>query len=235
MEMDDIKLTDEVNNYAIEQEKKGNTAIFAAKNGQLVAIISIADQIREDAVDALKELREHGIKQMIMLTGDNAHTAKRVADQLGLDGYHAEQLPVDKVKFVEKLQNEGHKVAMIGDGINDAPSIAKADIGLAMGEGGTDVSMETADVVLMADKLKQFSHAYALAKVTVRNMKQNMGFAVGTVFVLLLGVLVGSIHLASGMFVHEASILVVILNGMRLIRFNREPSEKKIKPLPAHA
>lgn len=86
MEMDDIKLTDEVNNYAIEQEKKGNTAIFAAKNGQLVAIISIADQIREDAVDALKELREHGIKQMIMLTGDNAHTAKRVADQLGLDG-----------------------------------------------------------------------------------------------------------------------------------------------------
>ena len=95
--------------------------------------------------------------------------------------------------------------------------------------------METADVVLMADKLKQFSHAYALAKVTVRNMKQNMGFAVGTVFVLLLGVLVGSIHLASGMFVHEASILVVILNGMRLIRFNREPSEKKIKPLPAHA
>lgn len=150
-------------------------------------------------------------------------------------GYHAEQLPVDKVKFVEKLQNEGHKVAMIGDGINDAPSIAKADIGLAMGEGGTDVSMETADVVLMADKLKQFSHAYALAKVTVRNMKQNMGFAVGTVFVLLLGVLVGSIHLASGMFVHEASILVVILNGMRLIRFNREPSEKKIKPLPAHA
>ncbi|MFC0015156.1 MULTISPECIES: cation-translocating P-type ATPase [Allobacillus] len=235
MEMDGVKLTDEVNNYAIEQEKKGNTAIFAAKNGQLVAIISIADQIREDAIDALKELREHGIKQMIMLTGDNAHTAKRVADQLGLDGYHAEQLPVDKVKFVEKLQNEGHKVAMIGDGINDAPSIAKADIGLAMGEGGTDVSMETADVVLMADKLKQFSHAYALAKVTVRNMKQNMAFAVGTVFLLLLGVLAGSIHLASGMFIHEASILVVILNGMRLIRFNREPSEKKIKTVPAHA
>ncbi len=233
MDLDDVNISEEMNNYAIQQQKKGNTAIFAAKDGELVAIISIADQIREDAVAALQDLREHGVKNMVMLTGDNAHTAKLVADQLGLDEFHAEQLPADKVAFIEKLQNDGHKVAMIGDGINDAPSIAKADIGLAMGEGGTDVSMETADVVLMADKLKQFSHAFALAKATVRNMKQNMYFAVGTVFLLLIGVLAGTIHLASGMFIHEASVLIVILNGMRLIRFNTRKKSDQPAPIPA--
>src|SRR5699024_2424073 len=149
--------------------------------GVVTAIISIADDIREDAQEALQTMRQNGVKKMIMLTGDNAHTAKLVATQLGLDEYHASLLPEDKVAHVKKLKEQGHVVAMAGDGINDAPAIATADIGLAMGEGGTDVSMESADVVLMADKLTQFSHAYALAKATVRNMKQNTFFAVGTV------------------------------------------------------
>ena len=111
----------------------------------------------------------------------------------------------------------------------DAQTFATADIGLAMGEGGTDVSMETADVVLMADKLMQFSHAYALAKATVRNMKQNTFIAVAIVFILLAGVLLGFVHLASGMFIHEASILIVILNAMRLIRFNSKNGNAEIE------
>ncbi len=164
-------------------------------------------------------MRRNGIKKIVMLTGDNQYTAEIVAKTLGLDEYHAELLPENKVEFVKKLKGEGHVVAMAGDGINDAPAIATADIGLAMGEGGTDVSMETADVVLMADKLMQFSHAYSLSKATIRNMKQNTFFAVSIVLVLLVGVLNGSVHLASGMFIHEASVLLVILNGMRLIRF----------------
>lgn len=221
MRQANIAISDDIEAYAVEREKKGNTAIFASVDGKVAAIISIADEIREDAHKALAELRKNGIKKMIMLTGDNEHTARLVATELGLDEYHAELLPEDKVTYVKKLKEEGHVVAMAGDGINDAPAIATADIGLAMGEGGTDISMETADVVLMADKLNQFAHAYSLSKATIRNMKQNTFFAVGTVFLLLIGVLNGTVHLASGMFIHEASVLLVILNGMRLITFNR--------------
>lgn len=222
MEANDIKLTSEMLAYAEEREKKGNTAIFVARNREAMMVISIADEIREDAKKAIRALRRYGIKQIIMLTGDNKHTAKAVASELRLDRFHAELLPEDKVKYVKKLKETGHVVAMAGDGINDAPAIATADIGIAMGEGGTDISMETADVVLMADQLTQFAHAYRLSKATIRNMWQNTIFAIATVFILLIGVLYGKIHLASGMFIHEASVLFVILNGMRLINFNRK-------------
>lgn len=219
METENIEMPDEILEYATAREKSGNTAIFTAIDGELSGVISIADQIREDAKQSLLELRSNGIKKIIMLTGDNRHTAQLVADELELDEYYAELLPENKVEYVKKIKAEGRVVAMAGDGINDAPAIATADIGLAMGEGGTDISMETADVVLMADRLIQFSHAYALSKATIRNMKQNIYFAVAVVAVLLTGVLNDSVHLASGMLIHEASILIVILNAMRLIRF----------------
>ncbi|CZR01373.1 p-type atpase phosphorylation site [Trichococcus palustris] len=217
-----IVIEPSVEAYAVGREKGGNTAIFAAVDGTVKGIISVADQIREDAPQALAEMRKNGIKNIVMLTGDNRHTARAVAEQLGLDEYHAELLPEDKVAFINRLKAAGAVVAMAGDGINDAPAIATADIGLAMGDGGTDISMETADVVLMADKLMQFSHAYSLSKATMRNMKQNIFIAVAVVILLLTGVLTGSVHLASGMFIHEASVLAVILNAMRLIGFNRK-------------
>jgi len=219
MDAENIIIPNEISDYAVLREKKGNTAIFAAADGIIAGIFSIADQIRDDAKTALTQMRRNGIKKIIMLTGDNRHTAELVANILELDEFYAELLPQNKVEHVKRLKDEGRMVAMAGDGINDAPAIATADIGLAMGEGGTDISMETADVVLMADKLSQFSHAYSLAKATMSNMKQNIFIAVAVVFILLGGVLMGSVHLASGMFIHEASILVVILNAMRLIKF----------------
>lgn len=222
MRAENISLSTTVEGYAVSREKAGNSAIFIAVDGNVAGIISIADQIRDDAKKALAQMRENGIKKIVMLTGDNKHTAEAVATELGLDEFHAELLPENKVEYVKQLKDSGHVVAMAGDGINDAPAIATADIGLAMGEGGTDVSMETADVVLMADKLMQFSHAYSLSKATTKNMKQNIFIAVGVVIILLTGVLMGSVHLASGMFIHEASVLIVILNAMRLIRFNRK-------------
>ena len=223
MNAEGIMISKEAEDLALAREKIGNTAIFSAIDGQIAGIISIADQIREDASRALEEMRKNGIQKVIMLTGDNRHTAALVSNELGLDEFHAELLPEDKVEFIKKLKMQGHVVAMAGDGINDAPAIATADIGVAMGEGGTDISMETADVVLMADKLMQFSHAYSLSKKTMRNMKQNIFIAISIVFVLLIGVLAENVHLASGMFIHEVSVLIVILNSMRLIRF----SEKK--------
>lgn len=229
METENILLENDVELYAVEREKAGNSAIFIAIDGKVSGIVSIADQIRDDAKEALAQMRENGIKKIVMLTGDNKHTAEAVATELGLDEFYAELLPENKVDYVKQLKNSGHIVAMAGDGINDAPAIATADIGLAMGEGGTDISMETADVVLMADKLMQFSHAYSLSKATARNMKQNIFIAVGVVVVLLGGVLMGSVHLASGMFIHEASVLVVILNAMRLIRFNYKSIKKDQK------
>lgn len=216
-----IEITDEQEAYAVNREKTGSTAIFAAIDGKVEGIISIADQIKPEAKMALQQLRDQGVQKMIMLTGDNRHAAQLVGNELGLDEVHAEMLPEDKLNWVKKFQAEGYHVAMVGDGINDAPALATADVGLAMGIGGTDISMETADVVLMSDRLDQFAHAHALSKATVLNMKQNTFFAVGTVFILLIGVLLGKIFLASGMLIHEVSVLLVILNAVRLIRYQR--------------
>ncbi|MEC5424554.1 cation-translocating P-type ATPase [Virgibacillus sp. C22-A2] len=216
-----INLPQHAEDYAIQEEKRGNTAIFIGVDHKLAGIISIADQVRSEAADTIKKLKAAGIKQTVMLTGDNKHTAEKVAAQLGIDHVFAEMLPEDKVNHIKRLKAEGYKVAMVGDGINDAPAIALADVGLAMGAACTDAAMETADVVLMADKLSKIPYAYELAKATVSNMKQNMLFAVGTVALLLAGVLLGKIFLASGMLIHELSVLLVILNAIRLVRYKQ--------------
>lgn len=222
MEEHGIEIDSEVEKEAVRGEKLGNTVVFTAVDHIIVGLFMIRDQIREDAFASLKELRASGIRKIIMLTGDNRHTAELVASELQLDEYHAELLPKDKLDFIEKLKKEGHVVLMAGDGINDAPAIATADIGLAMGDGGTDVALETANLVLLGDNFRQLTHAYSLAKATVNNMKQNIWFAVGIVALLLLGVLTGKIHLAEGMFIHEASVILVILNAMRLVKFKRK-------------
>ncbi|MDN5844367.1 MAG: cation-translocating P-type ATPase [Alcaligenaceae bacterium] len=214
-----VGIAEQVDTYAIQREKAGNTAVLIAIDQQLAGVISIADQIKPEAKSAIQQLRHAGVKKAIMLTGDNRHTAQLVGDELGLDAVHAELLPQDKVTWVNELKSQGYHVAMVGDGINDAPALATADVGLAMGVGGTDISMETADIVLMSDRLDQFAHAYSLAKATVRNMQQNTVLAVGTVILLLTGVLLGKIFLASGMLVHELSVLLVTLNAVRLIRY----------------
>lgn len=214
-----IAVDEEMESHATEQEKRGNTAVFIAKNKEVIGIISIADKIRDKAKGTIQQLKSDGVEHLVMLTGDNEHTANTVGNQLGMDRIYAELLPENKSEKVKACIGKDINLAMLGDGVNDAPAIAAADVGIAMGGAGTDVALETADVVLMADKINKLTHALKLSKATVRNMKQNMFFAVGTVALLLVGVLTKNINLASGMFIHELSVLLVILNAMRLVRF----------------
>lgn len=196
----------------------GQSTVIMAVDGQVQLIFGIADTIRPGVKDSLAALKTQGIKKLVMLTGDNQLTAQAVADELNLDEVHANLLPEEKVEYVKKLKADGNTVAFIGDGINDSPSIANADIGIAMGSG-TDVAIDTSDVVLMQSSFPALVHAHGLAKKTVLNTRENIFIAIATVAFLLIGLVFGYIYMANGMFVHEASILVVIFNAMRLINF----------------
>lgn len=203
-----------------ELQQAGSSTVLVALNAKLVALIGgVADQIRPEVATQLGVLRNlGGAQQLIMLTGDNQATAQAVGDQLGLDRVEAELLPEDKLTIVKELQAAGHKVAFVGDGINDSPSIATADIGIAMG-GGTDVAVETSDVVLMRSDFAELVHGYGLAQKTMANLRENITIAILTVGFLLVGLMLGYIYMASGMLVHEGSILVVIFNAMRLLKY----------------
>lgn len=196
----------------------GQSTVIMAVDGQVQLIFGIDDTIRPGVKDSLAALKAQGIKKLVMLTGDNELTAQAVANELNLDEVHANLLPEEKVEYVKKLKAAGNTVAFIGDGINDSPSIANADIGIAMGSG-TDVAIDTSDVVLMQSSFPALVHAHGLAKKTVLNTRENIFIAIATVAFLLIGLIFGYIYMASGMFVHEASILVVIFNAMRLINF----------------
>ncbi|KRL80706.1 heavy metal translocating P-type ATPase [Secundilactobacillus paracollinoides] len=217
-------------------QNTGSSVVIEAIDGQLALIVGVADVVRPEVKAQLQALRDHGAKHLVMLTGDNQATANAVAAQIGIDEIHAELLPEQKVAAIKTAQAAGHHVAFVGDGINDSPAIATADIGIAMGSG-TDVAIETSDVVLMQSSFQALVHAFALAKKTVRVTKENIVIAIGVVIFLLIGLIIGFIYMASGMFVHEASILVVIFNAMRLINYGKLPTSPAItgKTTMAHS
>lgn len=220
MDESGIKITEQIEEDLQNEENNGQTAILIANQQKILGIISIADVLKDEAYKIVATLKKAGVKKVIMLTGDNKRTAEAVAKKLGLDDYYAELLPEDKVAVIKDLQSKGSIVAMVGDGINDAPALATADLGIAMGGAGTDVAMETADVVLMSDELDKLAYALGLSRATVRNMKQNIYFAVTVVTLLIIGVLTKNVFLASGMLVHELSVLLVIINAIRLLKYN---------------
>ncbi|WP_125708402.1 heavy metal translocating P-type ATPase [Lacticaseibacillus porcinae] len=219
-----LQLTDEQAASLHELASAGASTVIVAIDDQIAGIFAIADQIREGMADQLASLRQAGAKHLVMLTGDNQATAEHVAELLGIDEVHAELMPEDKVTFVQQFKAAGRTVAFVGDGINDSPSLATADIGIAMGSG-TDVAIETSDVVLMQSSFAALNHAYRLAKKTVLNTRENVAIAIAVVAFLLIGLIAGFIYMASGMFVHEASILVVIFNAMRLINFGGKKAQ----------
>lgn len=227
MNDEEIALTDQQKSDLEAIQSQGSSTVIVAFDGRVQTILGISDVIRQGVKESLATLKSLGIKKTVMLTGDNLQTADAVADQIGIDEVHAELLPEQKVEYVKKYQEQGHKVAFVGDGINDSPSLVTADIGIAMGSG-TDVAVETSDVVLMSSGFNELIHAYGLSKKTVMNTKENIFIAIATVAALLIGLILGFIYMASGMFAHEASILVVIFNAMRLI--NYRPKVAKLDP-----
>lgn len=200
-------------------EQGGNSLVLTAVNGELKVLMGVRDQIRHGIKEELQRLRKLGVKNLIMLSGDNQGTVDVVSRELGLTEAHGNMLPEDKAAYVKQLIEAGQIVAFVGDGVNDSPSLALAHIGIAMGTG-TDVAIETSDVVLMNSDFSKLPHALGLTKATARNMKQNIAIAVGVVLFLLASVLFSEwMNMSIGMLVHEGSILAVILNGMRLLRY----------------
>ena len=220
MEKENIQLTKEAREDFEAYEKRGNSLVITAVDGELKALMGIRDQIRPGIKQDLQAMKALGVKNLIVLSGDNQGTVDLVAEELGLTEAHGNLLPEDKADYLKELQAQGQIVAFVGDGVNDSPSLALADIGIAMGSG-TDVAIETSDVVLMNSDMSRLPHALGLTKATANNMKQNIVIAVGTVLVLLAAVFFSDwMNMSIGMLVHEGSILVVILNGMRLLRYS---------------
>jgi Zn2+/Cd2+-exporting ATPase len=219
IEYNNISIPKDIEDYIISEELDGQTVVIVSNLEKVIGVISIEDTIRKDAASLVNKLKSQGVKKVVMLTGDNKRSAEAIAKKVGLDDYYAELLPEDKVSILKKLQDEIGVAAMVGDGVNDAPALASADLGIAIGGAGSDVAMETADVVLMSDEIKKLSYAIGLSRATVRNMKQNIYFAIIVVTILLIGVLAKVVFLSSGMFVHELSVLAVIINAIRLLKY----------------
>ena len=219
MEREDIHLSERACADITRFEKNGNSLVLISVDNELKALIGIRDQIRPGVKEDLQKLKKLGVKNLVVLSGDNQGTVDLVARELGLTEAHGHMLPGDKSTYIEKLKAKGHIVAFVGDGVNDSPSLALAQIGIAMGSG-TDVAIETSDVVLMNSDFSRLPHALGLTKATANNMRQNIIIAVGVVLILLASVFFSEwMNMSIGMLVHEASILFVILNGMRLLRY----------------
>lgn len=238
--MEERGISREAEGMIAEARNFRGSPVYVALDGVLLGALQVADPVRGDAREAVERLRAAGVRRLVMLTGDSRSAAEEVAREIGLEEVLPELLPEEKLEAIEKLRREGYVTAMVGDGINDAPALAAADIGIALGSAGTDVAIETADIALMRDDLLLVAKAADRARKTLANIRQNVVIAVSTVAALLAGVLLGEVHMAGGMLVHEVSVLIVILNGMRLLGMGEKErrlgsTESATKPLQRDA
>ena len=216
-------------------QEEGKTCVVVATvpegahKAHLLGLLAFADVLREGVARVVQDLKAAGVERVVMLTGDNERVARQIASQAGLDGYYAEMLPEEKFKLLKDLEREVGPVAMVGDGINDAPALAVATLGIAMGAAGTDVAMETADVVLMADDLSNIPYVIALSRATRRTLITNLGFAFGMILVMIGTILFAGLPLPLAVIGHEGSTVLVSLNGLRMLAF-RWPKQAAARP-----
>jgi Cd2+/Zn2+-exporting ATPase len=200
-------------------EREGKTVVVVGTETELLGAVAIADEVRPAAKRAVERLHELGVEHVVMLTGDNEGTARAIADEVGVDDYRAELLPEQKVEAIEELQAEYGEVAMVGDGINDAPALATAEVGIAMGAAGTDTALETADIALMGDDIDKLPYLYGLSHTANGVIRQNIWASLGVKFLLALGVPLGLVSVAVAVVVGDMGMsLGVTGNAMRLSR-----------------
>lgn len=199
-------------------QNDGKTVMAVGSDGKILAIIATADQMREGSREVIAALHQLGIKKTIMLTGDNIGTARAIAKQAGVTDFESELLPEDKLKFIKQMREEYGRVAMVGDGVNDAPALAASTVGIAMGGAGTDTALETADIALMGDDLSKLPFTIKLSRAALRIIKQNITFSLGIKIVALLLVIPGWLTLWIAIFADMGATLLVTLNGLRLLR-----------------
>ncbi|MDZ8087944.1 MAG: heavy metal translocating P-type ATPase [Nostoc sp. DedQUE12b] len=221
---------EELREIVQSREQEGKTVVWVAKNptpnpspqarrgAEVMGVIAIADEVRVEAAATISRLKKLGVEQIVMLTGDNEETAHSVAKAVGIDRVYAQLLPEDKLNVIRRLQQQYQTVAMVGDGINDAPALAQASVGIAMGVSGSDVALETADIVLMADRLEKIAVAMHLGRRSQLIVKQNIVVALSFIMLLLIGNFLGNINLPIGVIGHEGSTVLVTLSGLRLLK-----------------
>jgi Cd2+/Zn2+-exporting ATPase len=207
-----------VHPYLDRLASEGRTAVLVARDGQAIGVIGLADRPREASRDAVELLRRHGVESVVMLTGDNRRTADALASALGVDEVHADLLPEDKVTAVEDLRQRFGSVAMVGDGVNDAPALATADIGIVMGAAGSDAALETADVALMADELLKIPYAFRLSRKTLRNIQANLAISVVLKAAFVVAAVAGMATLWMAVVADTGASVIVIANALRLLK-----------------
>ncbi|TXE13523.1 heavy metal translocating P-type ATPase [Algoriphagus aquimarinus] len=220
--LDDKKPSKEVVKKIEELESNGNTTILIRKNDTYMGIIGLMDTPRESAKATLRELKEIGIEKMIMLSGDNQKVADAIANEVGLTGARGSLLPEEKVEAIKQLKQSESKIAMVGDGVNDAPAMAASTVGIAMGAAGSDVALETADIALMADKLEVLPFAIGLSRKAKGIIKQNLWISLGVVGVLIPATIFGFASIGIAVLIHEGSTIVVVVNALRLLGYQRK-------------
>jgi Cd2+/Zn2+-exporting ATPase len=212
-----VRIPDSLLSQARQLEASGQTVMLVNIDGSWLGMLAVADMLRPDAAEIVASLKGLGIEHVVMLTGDNERVAAAIAAHAGIDEYHAGLLPQDKVRILKILRQKYGPTAMVGDGVNDAPALATADVGIAMGGAGTDVALETADVVLMADDLAHLPYAIGLARQARRTVWQNLAFSLSVIVFLVAAAFGADLPLPLGVVGHEGSTVVVVLNGLRLL------------------
>lgn len=214
-------LPEAIKQQAEELESKGNTTMLVQQNDQYIGIVTLMDVARQDAKETLAQLSKIGIRKMVMLTGDNQKVAEAIAKEIGITDAWGNLLPEQKVAAIEKLRAAEKKVAMVGDGVNDAPAMAKSTVGIAMGAAGSDVALETADIALMADKLENLPFAIGLSKKAHSIIKQNLIISLGMVVILIPLTMSGIAPMGPAVIGHEGSTVLVVFNALRLLAYKK--------------